>query len=52
MILRNSGLLLKGCDAIQNESLANVLKGVLLENYQNFCYTFLRTNFVKAKRLK
>ena len=29
MILRNSGLLLRDCHAIQNESLANVFKGVL-----------------------
>ena len=36
VILRNSGLLLRGCDAIQNESLTNVLKGVLktLEKFQ------------------
>ena len=36
VILRNSVLLLRGCDAIQNESLTNILKGVLktLEKFQ------------------
>ena len=29
MILRNSGSLLTGCDAIKCESLTNVLKGIL-----------------------
>ena len=35
--LRNSGLFLRGCEAIQNESLTNVYKGVLktLEKIQD-----------------
>ena len=40
VILRNSGLLLTGCDAIKNKSLTNVLKGILktLEKLQEvFC---------------
>ena len=40
VILRNSSLLLTGCDAIKNESLTNVLKGVLkiLEKLQDVLY--------------
>ena len=40
VISRNSGLLSTGCDAIQNELLTNVLKGVLkiLEKFQEELY--------------